>query len=125
MQVLHGIVASGHPSPYFFCAMLYSFLQSSCRLFNCTQFRSVDVAVIQLCCEVTDLEFTLVRILLYVSLLEVTYCFSLGWNVQLSTSSEDSKNSIGGGKFLLPLKLSIGQTRILKRRSVPDRNQHR
>ena len=75
MQVLHGIVASSQPCPYLFCAMLYSFLQSSCRLFNCSEFNSVDVAVIQLCCYVIDLKFTLVRILLYVSLLEVSCCF--------------------------------------------------
>ena len=80
MQVLHGIVASSQSCPYFICAMLCSFLKSSCRLFNCSEFSLVDVAVIQLCCHVIDIKFTFVRILLYVSLLEVTYCFSLGKN---------------------------------------------
>ena len=89
------------------------------------QFSIVDVAVIRSHCHVIDIKYTLVRILLYVSLHEVTYCFSLGRNVQLSTSSEDSKNSLGGEKFLLPLKFSIRQTRVLKRRSFPDRNHHR
>ena len=76
---------------YFFCAMLCSFLQSSCRLFNCCQFSSFAVAAIHSCCHVIDLKFTLVRILLYISLLDVTYSFSLWRNVQLSRSSEDSK----------------------------------
>jgi len=95
------------------------------RLMLSVQFSSVDVAVIRSYCHVIDLKFTLVRILVYVSLLEVTYCFCLGRNVQLSTSSEDSKNSLGGEKFLIPLKFSIRQTRVLKRRSFPDRNHHR
>jgi len=92
--------------------MLCSFLQSSCRLFYCSEFSSVDVAVIYLCCHVIDLKFTLVRILLYVSPLEVIYCESLGRNMQLSTSSEDTKNSLGEEKFLLPSKFSIRETRI-------------
>jgi hypothetical protein len=125
MQVLHGIVASSHPCPYFFSAMLCSFLQSSCRLFNCSQFSSFAVAVIHSCCHVIDLKFTLVRILPYVSLLEVNYCFSFGRNVQLATSSEESKNSLGGEKSLLPLKFIVRQTRILKRRSFLGRNHHR
>jgi len=76
---------------FFFCSMLCCFLQSSCCPFNCSEFSSVDVAIIQLCCHVINLKFTLVRILLYVSLLEVIYCVSLGWNVQLNSSFEDSK----------------------------------
>ena len=124
MQFLHGIVASSHPCPFFCCAMLCSFLQSSCRLFNCCQFSSFAVAVIHSYCHVIDLKFTLVRILLYVSLLEVNYCFSFGWNVQLSRSSEDTKNSHGEEKFLLHLKFSIRQTRIFKQWSFPGCNHH-
>jgi len=50
MQVLGGIIASSNPCPYFFYAMLCSFVQSSCFLFNCSQLNSVDIVLTQLCC---------------------------------------------------------------------------
>ena len=67
IQVLHGTLASSQLCPFFFCATLCSFLQSNCCLLNCSQFSSVDVAVIKLYCQLIDPEFTMVRNLLFVS----------------------------------------------------------
>ena len=104
--------AASQPCHSFFCAKLCSFLQFSFRLFNYSEFSLVDTALIPSFCHVIDLKFMFVIILLYVSLLEFIFCVSLGWNVQLNTSSEDSKNSLGGEKFLLASKFSIRRTRI-------------
>jgi uncharacterized protein Veg len=124
MQILHGNVAARQPCPFFFCAMLCSFVHSSCHLFNCSQFSSVNVAVIQLCWHVIDLNFTLVRILLYGSLLEITYCKSLGRNVQLNTSS-GNRRTASEKEVPSSLIIQFSSNTNSKRRSFPYHNRQR
>jgi hypothetical protein len=69
-------------------------------LFNGSEFSSVDVTVIQLCCHVIDMKLTLVKIVLYTTLLEVSFFLTLGRNVALNTSSDDSKTASEKSSYL-------------------------